>query len=208
MKRFKYLYVSLSMLVFAGCKTVDYEYETYQYAATPKVTVNVESSALPTYQTAKVSFFNMNDPDFATNQRFEWELSYYDAEGRAPVKEIEVYVSFNKRESNVPVYPIILSLAKVQPNDRQFPLPSRITANDNLYERVTTFPKSYSFTAQDLADITGINLSTVTVNDYFLFKFVVVMTDGTRIVQYNDNSCDESRGELCDCRVGVRFKNI
>src|SRR5690606_39879026 len=100
-----------------------------------------------------------------------------------------------------------LSLAKVQPNDRQFPLPSRITAADKMFETVSTFPKSYSFTAQQLADITGINLETVEVNDYFLFKFVVVMEDGTRIVQYNDNSCDESRGELCDCRVGARFKN-
>jgi hypothetical protein len=207
MKRFKNLYIGLCMLALAGCKTVDYEYETFQYAATPRVTINTESSALPTYQTANVTFFNMNDPEFATTQKFEWELSYYDADGRAPVKEIEVYVSFNKRESNVPVYPIILSLAQVQPNDRQFPLPSRITPSDMLYETVTTFPKSYSFTAQELADITGTNLGTVAVNDYFLFKFVVIMQDGTRIVQYNDNSCDESRGELCDCRVGVRFKD-
>jgi hypothetical protein len=207
MKRIKYLYIGLIMLAMAGCKTVDYEYETFQYAATPRVSLKTESSALPTYATANVSFFNMKDPDFATSQKFEWELSYYDAEGRAPVKEIEVYVSFNKRESNVPVYPIILSLAKVQPNDRQFPLPSRINAADMLFETVTTFPKSYSFTAQQLADITGINLETVEVNDYFLFKFVVVMEDGTRIVQYNDNSCDESRGELCDCRVGARFKD-
>lgn len=206
MKRIKYLYFGLSMLAFAGCKTVDYDYENFQYAATPNVTVNTASSALPTYESANVSFFNMTDPDFATSQKFEWELSYYDAEGRAPVREIEVYLSFNKKESNSPVYPIILSLAQVHPNDRQFPLPSRITANDKLYETVTEFPKSYSFTAQELADITGTNLSTVAVNDYFLFKFVVTMEDGTRIVQYNDNSCDESRGELCDCRVGVRFK--
>lgn len=207
MKHIKYLSIGLGMLAMTGCKTVDYDYETFQYAATPNVTVNTASSALPTYESANVSFFNMKDPAFATSQRFEWELSYYDAEGRAPVREIEVYVSFNKRESNVPVYPIILSLAQVHPNDRQFPLPSRITSNDKLYDTVTEFPKTYSFTPQELADITGINLTSVAVNDYFLFKFVVTMEDGTRIVQYNDNSCDESRGELCDCRVGVRFKN-
>jgi hypothetical protein len=207
MKSIKYLSIGLSILVMAGCKTVDYDYESFQYAATPNVTVNTASSALPTYESANVSFFNMKDPSYATSQRFEWELSYYDAEGRAPVKEIEVYVSYNKKESNAPVYPIILSLAGVHPNDRQFPLPSRITSNDKLYETVTEFPKAYSFTAQELADITGINLGSVAVNDYFLFKFVVTMEDGTRIVQYNDNSCDESRGELCDCRVGVRFKN-
>jgi hypothetical protein len=208
MKHIKYLYIGLCMLGLAGCKTVDYEYETFAYAATPRVTLNTATSSLPTYATANVSFFNMKDPEFATSQLFEWELSYYDAEGRAPVKEIEVYVSFNKRESNVPVYPIILSLAQVHPNDRQFPLPSRITTNDKLHEVVATFPRSYSFTAQQLADMTGTNLETIAVNDYFLFKFVVVLEDGTRIVQYNDNSCDESRGELCDCRVGARFKNM
>lgn len=207
MKRIKYLYIGLSMLALAGCKTVDYDYETFQYSATPDVTVNTASSALPTYESANVSFFNMKDPTYATSQKFEWELSFYDAEGRAPVKEIEVYISFNKRENNVPVYPIVLSLAQVHPNSAQFPLPSRITSADKLYETVSTFPKTYSFTAQQLADITGTNLSTVAVNDYFLFKFVVTMEDGTRIVQYDNNSCDESRGELCDCRIGVRFKN-
>ena len=117
-------------------------------------------------------------------------------------------MSFNKRESNTPVYPIVLSLAEVQPNEHQFPLPSTITTKDILYEKVTEFPKEYSFTARELADITGTDLGSVAVNDYFLFKFIVVMEDGTRIVQYNDNACDESRGELCDCRVGVRFKSL
>ncbi|MCE7054651.1 hypothetical protein LZF95_08190 [Algoriphagus sp. AGSA1] len=207
MKLYKYLTAAM-ILAIGSCKTVDYDYEDFIYAATPRVTLNTEASALPTYQTAKASFFNMADPEFATNQLFEWELSYYDAEGRAPVSEIEVYVSFNRREGNVPVYPIVLSLAEVQPNERQFPLPSSVRATDILYERVTEFPKSYSFTATELAEITETDLSTVQVNDYFLFKFIVTMEDGTRIVQYNDNSCDESRGELCDCRVGVRFKSM
>lgn len=207
MKTYNYLSVAI-LLAIAGCKTVDYDHENFVYAATPRVTLNTETSALPTFQTAKASFFNMADPEFATSQLFEWELSYYDAEGRAPVSEIEVYVSFNRKEGNIPVYPIVLSLAEVQPNERQFPLPSSIKSTDILYERVTEFPKSYSFTATELAEITGTDLSTVEVNDYFLFKFIVTMTDGTRIVQYNDNSCDESRGELCDCRVGVRFKSM
>lgn len=207
MKTYKYLFAAM-LLAIGGCKTVDYDHENFVYAATPKVTLNTETSALPTYQTAKVSFFNLSDPEFATNQLFEWELSYYDAEGRAPVSEIEVYVSFNKKESNSPVFPIVLSLAQVQPNERQFPLPSSVRSTDILYEVVNEFPKKYSFTATELADMTGIDLTTVQANDYFLFKFIVVMTDGTRIVQYNDNACDESRGELCDCRVGVRFKNL
>lgn len=202
------IFVAIAALLMFSCKIVDYEWEDFKYAATPKVTLNVAASALPTFQTAKVSFFNLADPNYATAQKFEWSLDYFDAEGRAKVKEIEVYLSFNRREGTPPVYPIILSLAKVEPNERQFPLPSVIRSTDKLFEKVTSFPKSYSFTAQELATFTGTDLSTVNVNDYFLFKFIVIMEDGTRIVQYNDNSCDESRGEPCDCRVGVRFKNI
>ncbi|MFD2034880.1 hypothetical protein ACFSKL_08770 [Belliella marina] len=200
--------LSLLICLLFSCKTVDYEWENFTYVATPKVTLNAGSSALPTFASAKTSYFNLADPDYSTTQKFEWQLDYYDAEGRASIEAIEVYVSFNRREGNPPVYPLVLSLAEVHPNERQFPLPSVIRANDTLFERVTTFPKQYSFTASELAALTQTNLSTVAVNDYFLFKFIVIMADGKRIVQYNDNSCDESRGELCDCRVGVRFKNI
>lgn len=196
------------ILVLFSCKTVDYDWENFVFTATPKVTVNIGKSALPTFQTAKVSFFNLADPDFATNQEFEWELDYYDAEGRAKPMDIEVYVNFFRSESTAPVYPIVLSLAEVFPTQPQFPLPSRITSSDILYDKVTSFPKSYTFTPQQLAEITGTDLSTVRVNDYFLFKFIVTMEDGSQIVMFDPKSCDETRGELCDCRVGARFKNI
>lgn len=195
-------------MILFSCKTVDYDWENFVFTATPKVTLNVAKSALPTEQTAKVSFFNLADPDFATGQEFEWELDYYDAEGRAKPLDIEVYVNFYRSENTAPVYPIVLSLAGVFPTQPQFPLPSRIMPNDIFFDRVTTFPKKYSFTPEDLAEITGIDLSTVRTNDYFLFKFVVTMEDGQRIVLFDPKSCDETRGELCDCRVGARFKNI
>ncbi|MCL6258705.1 hypothetical protein M3O96_06380 [Aquiflexum sp. TKW24L] len=202
------IFIAFIVFVSFSCKTVDYEWENFKYAATPKVILNSSASALPTFESARVSFFNLADPTFATSQKFEWTLDYYDAAGRAEVQEIEVYLSFNRREGNPPVYPIILSLAKVHPNERQFPLPSTVRAADRLYEKVTSFPKTYSLTTSELAAFTGTTISTIAANDYFLFKFILVMKDGTRIVQYNDNSCDESRGELCACRVGVRFKNI
>lgn len=199
----------LSTAIFCvnGCKTKDYDWENFSYAAAPKVIMNVERSALPTVATANVSFFNISEPDFASNQFFEWQLDYYDAEGRAEVASIEVYVSFNKRESTPPQYPIVLSLAGVFPTERQFPLPSTLSDKDKLYETVSEFPKSYRFTPAELAAITETDLNEIAVNDYFLFKFVINQRDGQRIVQYNDNSCDESRGELCDCRIGARFKS-
>ncbi|HLT07765.1 MAG TPA: hypothetical protein VK014_09575 [Cyclobacteriaceae bacterium] len=202
----KALFAALIIGVGA-CQTVDYEWENFEYVATPKVSVNTALSALPTVPSANVSFFNMADPDYATEQFFEWELDYYDAGGRAEVSSIEVYVSFNKKESTPPVYPIVLSLAEVHPNERQFPLPSLIKDSDLPFEVVREFPKVFRFNAAQLAEITGTDLNTVGVNDYFLFKFVINQTDGKRIVQFSNNSCDESRGELADCRVGVRFKN-
>ena len=199
--------VAALILGVGACKTVDYEWENFEYIATPKVSVNITESALPTVPTANVSFFNMADPNYATDQYFEWELDYYDAGGRAEVSSIEVYVSFNKKESTPPVYPIVLSLAEVHPNERQFPLPSIVRDSDLPFEVVTEFPKVFRLNASELADFTGTDLSTVGVNDYFLFKFVINQTNGKRIVQFSNNSCDESRGELADCRVGVRFKN-
>jgi len=93
------------------------------------------------------------------------------------------------------------------PNIAQFPLPSIVGKNDKLYEKVTVFPKTYTFTAAQLAAISGISLSSAAVNDYFLFKFILHLTDGRRIVTFFNNVCDESRGEPGDCRTGVRFKS-
>jgi len=205
---FLYVIITVSASLANSCKDVDYDWEQYKIAATPKVTINTDKSALPTYQTANVSFFNLADPDFATSQEFEWTLDYYDAGGRVQAESIEVYISFNRAESSSPAYPITLSLAGVWPNIRQFPLPSTIRSTDMLYEVVTEFPKTYTHTPVQLAEIVGIDLDTVEPNDYFLFKFAITMSDGTRIVQFQDNACDESRGEPCDCRTGVRFKEL
>ncbi|GLU52769.1 hypothetical protein Dfri01_22300 [Dyadobacter frigoris] len=189
-----------------SCKKVEYDWEKFTTSAAPRVTVNITKSALPTVQTGNVSFFNLKEADYATKQQFEWTLDYFDF-GRTKVQSIDVYLSFNKRESSPPAYPIVFSLAGEFPSIRQFPLPSTVLATDKLFERVTAFPKTFTHTPAELAAFTGTNLSAVTVNDYFVFKFILTMGDGKKIVQYQENACDESRGEPCDCRVGVRFKN-
>lgn len=204
-KLFEYT-ILIAAIAMDSCKNVEYDWEKYTTAATPDVTVNIAKSALPTVQTGNVSFFNMKDPNYATNQEFEWTLNYHDF-GRTTVQSIEVYLSYNRKESSPPAYPITFSLAGEFPNIRQFPLPSTVQATDKLFETVTTFPKTFTHTPAQLAEFTGTNLANVGVNDYFLFKFILTMGDGRRIVQYQDNGCDESRGEPCDCRVGVRFKN-
>lgn len=205
--RNKILNVLLVILSTVSCKTKDYEWEKYTYTAVPIVRVNTAKSALPTVATGNVSFFNLKDPNVA-DQPFEFTLNW---EGfrKSTVSSIEVYISFNLgKASTPPAYPIVLSTpGNVYPNQPQFPLPSVVGVNDKLYETVTSFPKTYSFTAGQLTQLAGVNMSNIIVNDYFLFKFIVNLTDGRRIVGFQENVCDESRGEPGDCRVGARFKS-
>lgn len=206
MKNYVVLFIAFSLMAFSSCSEKAYEWEAYEYTAVPVVSVNTAKSALPTVGSANVSFFNLKDPNVA-NQQFEFTLNW-EGFNRETASSIEVYVSFNKKESSVPAYPIVINYPGNQyPNIYQFPLPSIVGKNDKLFETVTSFPKTYTFTAAQLAAATGTNLSTVAVNDYFLFKFIVNLNDGRRIVTFFNNICDESRGEPGDCRVGVRFKN-
>ncbi len=203
------LALSFILLGLSACKKVHYEWEDYTYTAVPIVTIDTTKTASPTVtrQTAKVSFFNLKDANLA-NEQFSFSLKW-EGFGKAEVKSIEVYTSFNKAESSVPAYPIVISSPGNQyPNIAQFPLPSLVGTNDKLLETVTTFPKTYTYTAAQLATLNGVALSSAAVNDYFLFKFILNLTDGRRIVTFFNNICDESRGEPGDCRTGVRFKSL
>jgi len=196
----------LSILLICACKKAHYEWEDYQYTGVPIVTIDTTKSALPTRQAGKVAFFNKKDANLAAEQ-FSFTLSWAGF-NKVTVTSIEVYNSYNKAESSVPAYPLVISSPGNQyTNIAQFPLPSIVGANDHLYETVTEFPKTFIFTAAELAALNNVDLSAVAVNDYFLFKFILNLSDGRRIVTFYNNICDESRGEPGDCRVGVRFKN-
>lgn len=189
-----------------SCSEKNYEWEDYKYTAVPVVDVNTTKSALPTVANAKTSFFNLKDANLAAEQ-FEFTLNW-NGFGKETVSTIEVYLGFNKKESSAPSYPIVISSPGNQyPNIYQYPLPSIVRATDKLYETVSAFPKTFTFTASQLATITGVDLKTAEVNDYFLFKFILNLSDGRRIVTFYNNVCDESRGEPGDCRVGARFKS-
>ncbi|WP_343306566.1 hypothetical protein AAHN97_05565 [Chitinophaga niabensis] len=196
---------TIMIVMICSCKKAHYEWENYQYTAVPTVKIDTTKSALPTFQNAKVVFFNLNDPNLA-NEQFAFELNW-EGFGREEVSSIEVYASFNKAEASVPAYPLVISYpGNLYPNIAQFPLPSIVGAGDILHETVTSFPKSYSFTAAQLAAITHVNLANVAINDYFLFKFILNLKDGRRIVTFFNNIADEARGEPGDCRTGARFK--
>jgi len=206
MKNFILSISCICLLGLGACKKTHYEWEGYTYTAMPTVKIDTAMSALPTRQNAKVSFFNLKDANLA-NERMSFTLNW-EGSGYASVTSIEVYRSFNKAEASVPAYPIVISSPGNQyPNIAQFPVPGNIGAADVLYETVTTFPKTYTFTAAELAALNGVSLSSVAVNDYFLFKFVVNLSDGRRIAAWFANLADESRGEPGETRTGVRFKS-
>ncbi|HTE23187.1 hypothetical protein [Flavitalea sp.] len=196
----------LLLFISSACSTKKYEWEDYKYTAVPIVTVNTSKSALPTVDAAKTSFFNLKDPNVAT-QQFEFILDW-EGFGKETVSSIDVYVSYNKKEASAPAYPIVISSPGNQyPNIFQFPLPSIVRTTDKFLETATTFPKTYTFTAGQLATIAGVDTKNIEVNDYYLFKFILNLGDGRKIVTFFNNVCDESRGEPGDCRVGARFKN-
>jgi len=202
----RYLLVAI-LIITLGCQKEHYEWEDYSYTAVPVITIDTVKSALPTRQSGKVVFFNLKDPNVA-NQEFSFTLDWAGFE-KATVTSIEVYATYNKAESSVPAYPLVISSPGNQyPNIAQFPLPSIVGTGELLFETVTEFPKTFTFTAAQLAAMNNVNLSTVAVNDYFLFKFIVNLGNGQRVVTFYNNICDEARGEPGDCRVGVRFKNI
>ena len=206
MNRYIVLAILILSLIIGSCKKAHYEWEDYTYTAVPVVTIDTTKTALPTRQAGKVAFFNLKDANLA-NQEFAFSLNW-EGYGKETVTSIEVYTSYNKAESSVPAYPLVISQPGNQyPNIAQFPLPSIVGTNDHLYETVTSFPKSFAFTAAQLATMNNVNLANVKVNDYFLFKFILNLGDGRRIVTFFNNICDEARGEPGDCRVGVRFKN-
>ena len=167
------LIVLLIVLLGAGaCKKAHYEWEDYQYTAVPIVTIDTSKSALPTRQAGKVSFFRLKDTDLA-NEQFSFTLAWAGF-NKVEVTSIEVYHSYNKAEASVPAYPLVISSPGNQyPNIAQFPLPSIVGTNDHLYETVTEFPKTYIFTAAELAALNNVDLSAVAANDYFLFKFIL-----------------------------------
>ena len=193
------------MLILSSCKTKTYDWENWSYTAVPVVKVNTAKSALPTVSTANTAFFNLSSADLA-NQEFEFTLNW-EGFGKAEVNAIDVYLGFNLAETSPPAYPITISQpGGLYPDRVQFPLPSRVSAVDKLYKTVTAFPATFTLKAAEMAAFTGTNLANAKVNDNFLFKFIVKLKDGREIVGFQENVCDETRGEIGDCRVGVRFR--
>lgn len=205
MKTIALYFSAVLFLLSASCKKKTYEWENYTFTAVPVVKVNTAKSALPTVSTANTSFLNLSDPNLG-NEEFEFTLNW-EGFGKAEVASIDVYLGYNLAEASPPAYPILISMpGGLYPDRVQYPLPSRVGSVDKLYRNVTTFPATITMTAAQMASFTGANLTTAKLNDNFLFKFIVNHKDGRQVVGFQENVCDESRGEVGDCRVGARFR--
>ncbi|CAN5216928.1 hypothetical protein BH09BAC4_BH09BAC4_32830 [soil metagenome] len=206
MKKITLYFFLLLLIALDACKTENYVWENYSYTAVPLVAVNTTKSALPTVASANTSCCDRGATNLARHE-FEDTLKW-EGFGKAEVQSIDVYLGFVKAPTTGnPAYPIILSQpGGVYPSVTQYPLPSRVGTTDKLYATVTEFPKTFTTTAAQLAAFTGTDLTKVVQNDYFLFKFILTLKDGRRIEGFQENVCDEARGEVGDCRVGVRFR--
>ncbi len=206
MKRIYFYTALLSIVLTNSCKQEDKQWMTYDYTAVPLVSVNTTKSSLPTIGQANTSFFKLSDP-LLSSQPFEFTLTW-EGFGKAEVGSIEVYLSFSKAEATPPPYPIqLFAPTNLFTSVPQFPLPSRVGTTEKKYLDVSSFPRTITMTAGEMAAFTAVDLSTVRQNDYFIFKFIVNLKDGRRIVGFQESVCDESRGEVGDCRVGARFRN-
>ena len=198
-------FLTLACIMAVACKKKTYEWENYSFTAVPVVKVNTAKSALPTVSTSNTSFLNLSDANLA-NEEFEFTLNW-EGFGKAEVTTIDLYLGYNPAEASPPAYPILISQpGGLYPDRVQFPLPSRIATADKLYKAVSTFPSTITMKASEMAAFTGASLATAKQNDNFLFKFIVNLKDGRQIVGFQENVCDESRGEVGDCRVGARFR--
>jgi hypothetical protein len=156
-------------------------------------------------------FFNFQQ--LATTS-FEFSLRGEDFGRNVPVASIEVWIGYNNPSR------ITLTTAMTNcgvgvpvngggclPGAALAPLPSRIIVGDRLWRTVNQLPATVTITAAEAAQVCGIDVSRLQLNDTFLLKFAVNTVDGRRFDAFHDGVCDETRAQVGDCRLVVRVRN-
>ncbi len=150
------------------------------------------------------SFFNFTN--LATAE-FEFNIKGEDFGRNVPVKSIELWVGYNNPRVALTAGMTTCGVGTncAYPNAAYATLPSRITApGDRLLRTVTTLPSTVTVTAADIAKACDITLATIKSADTFQIKFVVNTQDGRRFDAFQDGICDETRGQVGDCRLIIR----
>jgi hypothetical protein len=150
------------------------------------------------------SFLNFNN--LATAE-FEFNLKGEDFGRNVPVKSIEVWVGYNNPKIALTAGMTACGVGTncAYPNAAYATLPSRLaTPGDRLLRTVTTLPSTVNITATDIAKACDITLASIKSADTFQIKFVVNTQDGRRFDAFQDGICDETRGQVGDCRLIIR----
>lgn len=150
------------------------------------------------------SFFNFSN--LATAD-FEFNLRGEDFGRNAKVKSIELWIGYNNPRVTLTAGMTTCGVGVncAYPNAAYATLPSRLTPpGDRLLRTVESLPSTVNITAAQAAQACGITLASIKSADTFQIKFVVNTQDGRRFDAFHDGICDETRGQVGDCRLVIR----
>jgi len=143
------------------------------------------------------------------NAEFQFELRGEDFGRNVPVKAIELWIGLNA--PRVTLTSAMTACGNgvncLYPAAALAPLPSRLGTSDRLLRTIETLPATVTIKASDAATAVGTQLSALRLNDTFQVKFVVQTQDGRRFDAFHDGICDETRGQVGDCRLVIRVDN-
>ncbi|MGA0556589.1 hypothetical protein ACO2Q8_08060 [Larkinella sp. VNQ87] len=195
MKSFAYLSLLLAAFVISdACQTKDPIPEA-PAGAVAVATVN-----------ANKAYFDVTN---LANTEFEFQLSGEDFGQGVGVKAIEVWVGLNSPKVTLTASMTACGngVGCFYPSGSLAPLPSRLTANDKLWKTFSTLPTTVTIKASEAAAAVGVAPTSLVLNDTFQLKFVVQTNDGRRFDAFHDGICDETRGQVGDCRLVIRVDN-
>jgi hypothetical protein len=137
---------------------------------------------------------------------FEFELRGEDFGQNVPVRAIEVWIGYNNPRITLSTAMTAcgVGVGCLYPGAALGPLPVRLGSADRLLRTVTTLPSTVTITPAEAATAVGVPLANLQVNDTFQVKFVVQTEDGRRFDAFHDGICDETRGQVGDCRLVIR----
>jgi hypothetical protein len=152
---------------------------------------------------AEKSYFN---PTALTASPFEFSLRGEDFGQNVPVKAIEVWIGLNNPRITLSTAMTAcgVGVGCLYPGAALGPLPVRLAGTDKLLRTVSTLPATVTITPAEAAQAVGVAAADLKVNDTFQVKFVVQTEDGRRFDAFHDGICDETRGQVGDCRLVIR----
>lgn len=152
---------------------------------------------------AEKSYFNQTA---LAGSSFEFSLRGEDFGQNVPVQAIEVWIGLNNPRINLSTAMTAcgVGVGCLYPGAALGPLPVRLGSTDKLLRTITTLPATVVITPAEAAQAVGVPVADLKLNDTFQVKFAVQTEDGRRFPAFHDGICDETRGQVGDCRLVIR----